>query len=105
MSTIKVIVARVGQAPVVKDMDDTLEGMQAIVGGYVEMIMISETVDMYFHEEGRLRGFPLNRYVMDVHGNNWDILGDLFLASHDDQGETISLSDADVEKWLPRLGG
>jgi len=103
MSTVKVIVARVGEAPVVEDMEDSLAAMQAIAGGYVEHVRLSATVGMYFDEEGRLKGKPLNRLVPDDHGNQWDILGDLFLASHDDEGGLCSLSDADTEKWLPLL--
>ena len=102
---IKVIVARVGQDPVVEEIDDTLEAMQEIVGGYIECVRLSPTVDMWLNEEGRLTGLPFNRLVPDVHGNQWDILGNLFLTSHDDEGEITSLSADDLTVWMDRIKG
>jgi len=96
----KVIVARVGQNPVVEEMEDSLDAMQDIVGGYIERVRLGDTVDMWFNEEGRLKGLPMNRLVPDDYGNQWDICGNLFLASHNDEGDTTSLSNDDLKKWM-----
>jgi len=101
--TIKTIVARVGQHPAVEEIEAGLDGMQAVVGGYIERVQLSETVDLWLNEEGRITGLPLNRLVRDDYGNDWDVHGDVFLASHDDEGDTVSLSEEDLAKWLPRL--
>ena len=104
---IRVIVCRVGQHPVVEQIDAGLDGMQAIVGGYIECVQLSGTlesgVDLWLNEEGRINGMPLNRLVKDDRGRNWDVFGDVFISRHDDEGETIGLTDEDVAKWLPRL--
>ena len=103
MRTIKVIVARVGQEPVIEEVEDSLSGMQAVVGGYIERVQLSETVDMWLNEEGRITGLTMNRLVPDEYGRQWDICGDLFLASHNQEGDTVSLSNADQDKWMARI--
>jgi hypothetical protein len=103
MSTIKVIVARVEQQPGVEEIDSSLEGMQAIVGGYIECVSLSEGLDLWFNEEGRINGMPFNRLITDDRGNEWDIHGDLFLARHDDEGETIGVTSKDISDWIMQL--
>jgi hypothetical protein len=88
---IRVIVARVGKHPVVEEIDSGLDGMQAVVGGYIECVSLDgsyeDGVDLWLNEEGRINGMRL----------------DVFLARHDSEGDTIGLTDEDVAKWLQRL--
>jgi hypothetical protein len=104
---IRVIVARVGKHPVVEEIDSGLDGMQAVVGGYIECVSLDgsyeDGVDLWLNEEGRINGMRLNRLIRDDRGNDWDVHGDVFLARHDSEGDTIGLTDEDVAKWLQRL--
>ncbi len=40
--------------------DFTLEEMQSIVGGYIELVELNETDTMVLNEEGKLEGLPIN---------------------------------------------
>lgn len=83
--------------------EPTLKAMQEIVGGYVEVIKLSPTVDLWCNEEGKLVGLPLN--ILLTHGDEVVdmVCGDFFLASHDTMGNTTSLSPGDADFWFKTL--
>ena len=99
----QIIVCEVGKAPEVRETSLGLKTMQELVGGLIQVIALEEGVDAICNAEGRLQGLPFNRTLVDSGGQEWDILGDLFLAGLNEEGETIGLTDEQVEKWLPRL--
>jgi hypothetical protein len=97
-----------------------LEEMQAVVGGYVEVVELEHGVDMWLNEEGKyIWGEPTptdkwnHRATMFAHAaksiqaNDW-IAGDvLFTGGADDDGDTVGLSDeqmAYVESHAPQDG-
>lgn len=41
--------------------DARLEALQGIVGGYIEHVALNGTTSMYFDEEGKIKGKPVNR--------------------------------------------
>jgi hypothetical protein len=118
---IQVLVVRTGQVPVVEEIDTGLDAMQAIVGGYIERLALDENVDLWCNEEGTINGLSLNRrfamqapelppgldFVIKLDPDLADpgqmgehrIYGDFFLARHDDDGETASLTDDDIAKY------
>ena len=53
----------------------TLEELQSIVGGYVEMIMLHDGRQMMFNEEGRHRDLPINEAASQIAG--FDIAGNV----------------------------
>tara|TARA_Y100000310_G_scaffold287446_1_gene312370 strand:+ start:114 stop:725 length:612 start_codon:yes stop_codon:yes gene_type:complete len=89
----------------VQKVEAGLKNMQRLVHGPVQCITLGEgPVDAWINEESRLKGMRLNRWVKDEHGRTWDFLGPFFLAGCDyEKGETVSLTDEQIEKWLPRL--
>jgi hypothetical protein len=96
--TIKVIMVRVGQDPMVEDMDNNLEAMQKAVGGYIEgAAMLKPNVMLMCNEEGRCIGLPANRYVLGADL----IVGDFFITRHDKNGKSVSLTKADIKQLLP----
>lgn len=101
---IKVIICKVGEQPEVIEIDSSLEAAQAVVGGLIECLQmngsLSSGVDLWCNEEGLFTCEP-NRLVMPAHGHSTPIHGAFFLARHDSEGDTISLTDADVEEWIP----
>lgn len=121
---IRVIVCRVGRLPCV-ERGGTLDGMQAIVGGYVEVIALADGVDVWCNEDAMGLGLPLNRifltegkptppgfedaFVIDMTDGGrpspgepaeWRIHGDFFMARHDKDGNTISVTDKDAADYL-----
>lgn len=54
----KVIYKAPGCAPEPRDIPNTLEELQATVGGYIETVTIASDAVIICNEEGRLRGLP-----------------------------------------------
>ena len=96
MATIKIITVRDGKMKR-EEIDDTghdgmrLKAMQAIVGGLIQAIQIGP-VDLWLNEEGLLLDLPLRQTPW------WPdpIAGDFFFARHDGEGNTASLTEADM---------
>lgn len=97
----KVLVVKPHEEPFVHEIDGSLQSMQALVGGYIEVIHPFDDPDaiLVCNEEGKLDGLAPNRPLKDSSGNTADIIcGDFFIAG--DGGEDfISLSDEQVEKY------
>jgi len=101
---LRVVVCRVDQEPVIEEIDPGLDAMQAIVGGYVERIVLGgepafgHGIDLWCDEEFLLKGYRPNRLINHRQG----IHGDFFIAAHDGEGETIGLTEAEAEEWLAK---
>jgi hypothetical protein len=101
MSTIKVLVKHPGKEPEVQEMETSLDAMQAIVGGSIELVPLSEEseLDIYLNEEGKIEGLPFNiQYQPDD-----IIVGTLFVVRSGENGSDVSLTDEDIAfatKWL-----
>lgn len=87
---LKVIVCRVGQAPVIEDIPDTLEAMQGLVDGYLEHVTLPQGLSLWCNEEGLLKGMPFNRYMYGI-----PIAGDFFLTRANGP-ETASVRQEDL---------
>jgi len=128
---IRVLVCRVGAAPVVEELTasndgDYLAAMQRVVGGLVTSIPLGDGVDLWCNEEGLLRGLPLNRVIPTIapalppgfedafviwlgddlarpgEPGEWRIYGDFFLARSTPSGGLKSVSDADIASYQKR---
>jgi hypothetical protein len=103
----RIIAIEVGKDPEIRMVERIdLSFMQRFVGGYIEHLSIAwterEAIDLWFNENGRLSGMPLNRMVIDEEGAVWDILGPMFITSSDEEGETVGLSEEAANTWLER---
>jgi len=99
---ITIIAVRRGQDPVVEEMESGLKPMQDFVGGYIDTLQLGQGVDLWCNDEGLYTEQP-NRLVTTAYGHRTPIHGDFFLASHDAEGETVSLSDEQIAEWLPKV--
>lgn len=93
---IKIIACRVDQSASVEEMDNGLKAFQEFVDGHIEMVGLEPGLSLVCNEEGKLMGLPPNRPIfggMDV------IAGDCFLVRVDENGECISVTDEDIEKY------
>jgi hypothetical protein len=97
MAKIKVIMVRVGQDPVVENMDNSLEAMQKAVGGYIEGMPLFADIMLICNEQGKLERLPLNRCVAGEH-----IVGDFFI-TRNKNGHNVSLTHADIKQLIPFL--
>lgn len=63
---VKIVLKEPFKKPVVKEVEDTLETWQGLVGGYIGVISFKDCL-MIINEEGKLQQLPPNfRYGRDV---------------------------------------
>lgn len=102
---VKVLVFPVGKAPEVREIDDSLESMQGIVGGYIEPVSVGNGLTLWCNEEGKVTGLPLNlRGPEDPLFPSDVIAGDFFLARNTSGGGLKSLSDKDIKTFTAKWG-
>lgn len=78
MEKIRVIVYKADKRPEIKKIPNTLESMQELVGGYLEIIRLKpEGLIIVCNEEGRILNLPYNRgfrgtfFVVADHGEEF----------------------------------
>ncbi len=81
----------------VRDIDG-LDGMQALVGGYIECVSIREDLELYCNEDGWAMGLELNRRATNwmnvTQEGTYFLKGDVFFTGGvDDEGESLPISD------------
>ena len=94
-----------------KEIDNTLEELQKIVGGYIEFPFLGNKfkdniIDVIINEEGKfIEGLkPEIAIVSEKVGNILDIVyGNCIFASHDKEGNTIALTDEQVKVVMEEL--
>lgn len=92
MNKISVLVFEPDKECYIKDIDNTLEAMQEVVGGYIECLTMTSGLDdgtdlvLVCDEEGKLKGKPLTGLMV---GND-TIVGTAFICKAKD-GEFLSL--------------
>ena len=102
----KVIVVKPNQNPTVKEIDGSLESMQAVVDGWIQHIMPwADDVALICNEEGKLRGLPLSRFVITDDGQIIDyIAGTFFLCYAPPESESFeSLPDELIKKYMNKF--
>lgn len=90
------------------DDDGQYQAMSDAVGGYIEHVNVicnDVPLDMWVNEEGLLRRFPYNSvasyiYQQSVKGGEVLIVGDALITSGDDEGNTLGLTDEQVQQVL-----
>lgn len=89
----------------VKEIENTLEELQKIVGGYIEIPFLGGIFNKYkinpiINEEGKFIE-DLKPEIALIDGNTKKILdvvyGNIIFASHDEHGETIALNDEQIK--------
>lgn len=73
------VVVEAGKAPEIREISDSLEGLQSLVGGYIQAVYpYEDPVAIICNEDGKLEGLPLNRALRDEHGEIYDVLAGTF---------------------------
>jgi len=98
---IRVVTKEPLKAPEVKEIEHGLSEMQACVGGglltsVVDDGLESKGITFYANDEGLLLGFEPN--ILDSYRQ--PIVGPILLAGHNNEGETVTLTDEQVATAL-----
>lgn len=91
--------------------DGSLASMQAIVGGYIQAVDFGAAgadATLWLNEEGKLAGLDTNAMATGLVGHRLfagdRIVGDVFITGGtDDEGESLGLSNAQVDAIINKL--
>jgi hypothetical protein len=88
---------------------DELSTLQRCVGGYVEILRLSDSVTLWVNEEGKVIDLPPNRIATRLFRavfKSYDIIvGDVVLTGGDDkEGNTLGLDDKAYARLLMWIG-
>ena len=99
----KVLLIEPNKPPRPSDIDNTLETMQSIVGGFIQAVypFDDEPVALVCNEEAKLEGLPPNRALRDEEGRFYDIIcGTFFLcAAPPDRENFESLTEEQIDRY------
>lgn len=74
----KILKKKPGFSYFLKEIPNTLEAMQAEVGGYIEVVPVDRSCAIICNEEGRLKGMTYNTKLAGI-----DFVGPIFLVGMD----------------------
>lgn len=106
VKTISVLLVQPNKYPKMIEIEDSLEAMQAVVGGDIEEYMpFEDEVAIICNEEGKIAGLPLNRAVYDDSKTMIEIMaGDFFIAYAPISSEKfLSLPDDMAKKYSEKF--
>ena len=98
----RVLIVEPLKAPYTAEIDGSLDSMQEIVGGLIQVIYpFNDPVALICNDEGKLMGLPLNRPLTDCNGDIYDIIaGTFFLcAAPTDSDSFGSLTEEQIGKF------
>jgi hypothetical protein len=85
---------------VVEEIEDSLEAMQAIVGGYLETIRLGPGLSLICNEDGKRLELPPNCALRTAGGGFTEMLrGDFFISRYDSAGANVSLTETDISEY------
>lgn len=94
-----------------KEIENTLEELQKIVGGYIEIPFLSEVfnnneIDVIINDEGKFID-GLNPEIAVVYGETGRVLdvvyGNCIFTNHDDEGNTTALTEEQKKVVMEEL--
>ena len=103
----RVVIVEPEKRAYVQEIDHSLESMQKVVGGYIQIVYpFPEPIALVCNEEGKLLGLPLNRGLRDKDGELYDIIsGTFFLCGAPvDSDELAGLTPEQQTFCLERFG-
>jgi hypothetical protein len=105
--SIQIVVVEPMKKPYKKTIPNTLEAMQDVVNGHIEIVPFGKTekggsLAITLNEEGKLINMPMNRIILGKGGSDV-FVGTFFITAFNMQGDNISLSDIECEKFIKRF--
>lgn len=93
------------------EIENKLESLQEFVRGLIEVVSITEEIDLVCNEEGKINGMSMTAAVLNKNGILVEIIaGPCFICRHDNEGNFTSIEDMDMDiihstvKRIKRLG-
>lgn len=88
----------------IEEIENSLEAKQRFVDGHIQVIGLTDEIDLVLNDEGKLDGLPLNRVWLGKDGNILDILvGNVLACRFDSEGDFTSILESDIPVILGRL--
>lgn len=95
----KVLYVGIGKQPEVKEIDGSLKSMQDLVGGYIQAIPVSYDAELVCDEEGRMKGYPVNRFAFTIDGDVIDLISGNFFIVGAGKDDFVSLTDEQISTY------
>lgn len=96
----RVLVIEPARKPEVREISGTLESMQEVVGGLIQVLHpFDEPVALVCNDEGKLLGLPLNRGLRDERGKLYDILSGTFFLCGISGEDLASLAEEQIDHF------
>lgn len=100
---IRVLVVEPGKDPEVRVIENSLEGIQQIVQGYIECVTLhdkaGEDLMLICNEEGKIRNLQMNAIIPEI----GDMIFGTFLIAGTDRDEFASLTDEQIFEMNERF--
>ncbi len=93
MDKIKVLIVETIRDPYVKEIINTLEEKQKIVGGLIQITELENNVDLIYNEESKILNLEMNRIIKN------DVVCGTFIITGQTNGESISLTEKQIRKY------
>ena len=91
------VLAYVGDTMEFMELENVLESAQAFVGGYIEVVAITEEIDLVCNDDFLFQRLE-PRVAIDMGGLPPVVIcGDCFICRHNDMGEFESIREEDME--------
>ena len=88
----------------IEEMENSLEAKQRFVDGHIQVVGLTDEIDLVLNDEGKLDSLPLNRVWLGKDGNIFDILvGNVLACRFDSEGDFTSILESDIPVILERL--
>ena len=79
----KVLIKNIGENTKITDIENDLQSLQNLVGGYIEALPLTKDVLLMCNEEGKLKGLPVNFNIV-INGKIESIVGNVFFVGKND---------------------
>lgn len=88
----------------IEEIENSLEAKQKFVDGHIQVVGLTDEIDLVLNDEGKLDSLPLNRVWLGKDGNILDILvGNVLACRFDSEGDFTSIFESDIPVILERL--
>lgn len=88
----------------IEEIENSLEAKQRFVDGHIQVVGLTDEIDLVLNDEGKLDSLPLNRVWLGKDGNILDILvGNVLACRFDSEGDFTSIFESDIPVILERL--
>ena len=96
----RVVIVEPFKRPEIREIEDTLEAMQKVVGGTIQALYpFEDPMAIVANDEGKMLGLSPNRGLRDDNGELYDIICGSFFICGLTEDNFGSLTDEQVEKF------